>query len=338
MASMKEQPLELAVIVKGEIVESNFSEFELVIDNKLKSIKTNLKTDADFGQAVLDIKAMKTAETAIIEAKIIALEQMESVNDLFTKLDEKGEAVRTFRLNHEKKVKAKTDEVKKGIEDHAVNAINNDNPEAYRSNITEAMKGIRKLDNLKKAADEKAAEINALHEVNCQILDAVIKDHGAGIVPDLKTLLDEETGALRDQVARRVELAIAEKERKRLAAELEERNRKEAAQAKAKEPTSLVDTEDTLAIEPTPIPGQLPEPRKVDSLPTNRPAAQTTPEPAQEETQQEEAERFIRNAMASFASFRLARLALKHPKNIEAGKAFAFSIGTSWNDFADQTS
>ena len=310
MSATAEKPMELAVIVKGEIVQSNFEDFAKTIDEQLAKINTDLVTDADFGQAELDVKGLKLVERAITDARANVLAQMEGPNKLLMALEGKGEDVRSYRLGMERDIKAKKIEVKKSIVTEALDLISHDNPAKYQAQIEEAMKGKRNFDSLREAADGCANAISKRLERNHEVIAEFVKSNGSSIAPDVSRLEDMELDALREQLTRRAELAAAEAEKKRLD---DERRKAEAelAELKAKESAAPAKPE------------PLPEPPKVGAIPVKN-----TPEP---ETAAEEMKRYIAMVEECFAPARAARENLKHPENIEAAQVFAKTLGKAWS-------
>jgi len=329
MSKEKKPKNELAVIVRGEIIESNFEEFALQVDAHLATINTDLKTDADFGKAKDDAKGLRDAEKNMKGIKVDLLEQLESVNDLFSKLDDKQESVRVKALELENLIKTKTAEVKKEIVDTAVAVISEPSRENYRAEILLTLKGKSKLDSMREGANSCAEDIELRHIANRVIISEYTGEHGASIAPDASKLLDIDPSDLREKLTARAELAKADAEKKRLTDELAEIKRKEmAAQAEVKRNDDLRDSASTTT-------GRIeqPEPRKIDSIPATTPDLVRT----EDETERQEFDRFSAKVLMSFAEIKSPRAALKHPRNIEAAEKLAKGLLAAYTAFKNET-
>lgn len=318
------EKMELAVTVEGSIISSNFTDFQKQIKAYIDSIKTDLKTSEDFGQAELDVKKLKELESSISTSKAEAIGKMEAVSLLLDGIDGASGDVRDTRLHLASQIKTKKAEYKEDIENSAVESIDSQYKEDYRPAIQSAMKG-KKLEKLQDYASDEAGRINEKLEANRLIINDATLEHGNSIAPDTRALMKMDEDALREQLERRVELAKAETERKRLEAEAE-KAKAELAEIKRKEAKAAMG--DPVS---HPAQEQMPEPQKVGTIPTTRPVEQDVPATTPEgETRGEEEARFIAVLMASFKPVKEARLALKHPENIKAAKAFAESLKAAW--------
>lgn len=341
MSATKEKPLDLAITIEGKIIKSNFDDFKSLAVQQIESINYELNTDEEFGQAKEDVKKLDGFEKKLAESESNILKQMDEINTLITGCRELKDLSREKRLLLSRTINEQTAKVKKGIEDNAVASIEAENRESYRQRIVHAMKGKRTLETLEEAALKEASDINIHNQHSDAIISEYVKKYGSSIAPDSSALRNMDHAALRDQLARRAELAEEEKERKRLEAEaekakaeLEEMKRKEAE--KISEASEITDkannsTEQDKVIKPT----------KVDSIPVSYQAQNAEPTietPRKEETQLEEINRFISTAISCFAPLKQARENLKHPKNIESAGEFAKSLGAAWTKLKNQTS
>ena len=336
---MSNSGMALAVIVRGEIVESNFKLFAEKVETQLAEINTDLKTDEDFGQAELDLKKIKEIRSSLTDRKREILEQLEGVYGLVNGLESLDSGMLKVQSLLTKEVKSKKAEIKKDIVDCALSLIVSDNREKYRDEITATMRGKSNLASIKDGVQNAAEEINKRHAKNYEIINAATDEHGAGIAPDFLSLIDMAEYALMDQIARRVELKIQRKETERLESEriaaekeLADMKRKES-EALDQKNKSIPDRVKGKFKDPEPIKGStLPAPPKIDSIPTRKPAAQ------EEETAWEEMSEFLTIIESAFAPVKSARLNLKHQTNIDASNDFAKSLGECWMAFKKQTS
>ena len=107
-----EQLPALHVQVQGQVVASNLAEFKAHALAVIGAINTELQTDNDFADAEKTVKWCKDVENRLAAAKESALGQTASIDELFRALDEIAETARRTRLDLEKKVKAKKDEIR----------------------------------------------------------------------------------------------------------------------------------------------------------------------------------------------------------------------------------
>ena len=107
-----EQLPALHVQVQGQVVASNLAEFKAHALAVISAINTDLQTDGDFADAEKTVKWCKDVESRLAAAKDAALGQTASIDALFRALDEIAETARRTRLDLEKKVKAKKDEIR----------------------------------------------------------------------------------------------------------------------------------------------------------------------------------------------------------------------------------
>ena len=52
---------QLAIKVRGEVLSSNFDEWKLELIGEIQAVNTELKTDAQFAHAQIDVKRFKVA-------------------------------------------------------------------------------------------------------------------------------------------------------------------------------------------------------------------------------------------------------------------------------------
>lgn len=334
------EKLELAVKVKGEIVTSNFTDFQNYVREHLAGINQELVTDADFGQAELDVKTLKNAETSIKSAKVEALKQMESVEKLFAGLDDTSEEVRQARLSLEKKVKTKKAEVKQAILDTAYEAIIATYKGAeHRAELEQAIKGKRNLESIQEAASEYVEALNAKIEACRVVLNAHITEHGEKLVPDFNTLELGDPEHIKTQLELRVEKAKAEAaEAERKKREAEEAARV-AAEQKAEQERLVVEAAKIEAEQKAKEDAAKQEQTEVKTIP-NEPTPealaymqQVAANPVKPERDLAELVDLAGKIQAAFAPIKEARANLANDLNIEIAAEFAEETGRAWLKF-----
>src|SRR5690606_1291967 len=80
------------------------------------SINKVLVTDQDFANAEADVKFLKSVETRLVEAKTVALQQIQPIYDAFNLIDETGSGARQTRLEVEKLVDAQKKNLRNEIQ------------------------------------------------------------------------------------------------------------------------------------------------------------------------------------------------------------------------------
>lgn len=94
----------LAIQINGEVVRSNLPMFQAAAERFIETIKTDLTTDEDFATAEANVKFCKTAEDDLEGAKIAAIKQTASIDELMRTVDFIKDKLRTKRLVLEKLV------------------------------------------------------------------------------------------------------------------------------------------------------------------------------------------------------------------------------------------
>jgi hypothetical protein len=308
----------LTIETRGEVIASNVDEFRELVRGALANINRELKTDEEFGQAELDVKALKGAEDAVKAAKEKALADAEQLNALFRALDETGEEIRAPRLELEKLIAKRKEEVKNELVTEALAKLEcapRLRASAYGRSLQEAIKGKRTLDSMRKALDVTVTTHNALIGQARIAIDTFTWEHGKELVLDAEDLEVKGLDAVNAELRRRLEAVKAEEERKRLAAEAE-KAKAEVAQIKR----------DAAEVSKPPLP------------PVASPAAAPRPAPSAVEPPAADAgtewEAFKAKVMAAFAPVKEARAALQCPENQAKAQAFAEAVGQAWKGVA----
>jgi hypothetical protein len=312
----------LAIETRGEIITNNLPEFRELVREAIGKINRDLKTDEEFGQAELDVKALKSAEDAVRAAAIQAFD--EQLKALVDGLNATAEEIRAPRLELEKLIAKRKDEVKNELITEALGRLvcaPRLRASVFGKSLTEAIKGKRTLDSMRKALDVMVATHNAMIEKARVAIDTFTWEHGKELAMDAEDLEVKGPDNVNAELRRRLDLLKAEEEKKRLAAEAEkakaEVEQMKRAAAEASKPP----------LPPAPAPLAAPigtaAPR---SAPANQ--APTEMEAAAEWTD------FKAKVKAAFAPVKEARAALRAPENIAKAQAFADAVGQAWKEVA----
>lgn len=113
----------LHIEVAGNVLASNLVAFRETALTVIGAINTNLQTDEDFATAEKTVKWCGDVEDRLDAAKRHALAQTQSIESLFRAIDDIKEEARTKRLNLEKLVKARKEQIRREIVDGAVEAL-----------------------------------------------------------------------------------------------------------------------------------------------------------------------------------------------------------------------
>jgi len=171
----------LRIEVTGMVTASNLDAFKTHALAVFQGINRDLATDQHFADAEATVKWCASVEDRLAAAKQHALSQTESIDALFRAIDDVSAEARRVRLELDKLVKARKDQVRVEIAEAAlqrylgrVRELNVELmgvatiavPPALRSQIGESMKGRRTIDTLRDAAEtlltDDGAEAQAL--------------------------------------------------------------------------------------------------------------------------------------------------------------------------------
>lgn len=322
--------LTLTVAVKGEVVSSNLPEFREAVTLFLSEVNRDLTTDEQFGQAEIDVKRLKTIEDGIASAKVKALADAETLRTLFDNLDEANEEVRKARLELENLVKRQKESVKAALVATALNKVDcapHLRLKNYRERIEAAIKGKRTLDSMETALNQAVGMANEQIEKCRLVIEEWKKANDEDFPPDFDALIITSPDIVRLELQRRTEKKAADAERRRLE-KIAEDERAAARRAMA-EAQAAAKAQEAVAA---------PAPVVVNELPIREkaplPVTGETQAPEQQDDETAERVRFIALVRAAFAPIKAAREGLKHPKNIEAAKAFAAGVASHWETLA----
>lgn len=326
--------LTLSIAVKGEVVSCNLPEFRDAVTLFLSEINRDLVTDDQFGQAEIDVKRLKSIEESIVAAKKKALEDAETLRNLFDSLDDATGEVSKARLELEKLIKQKKESVKSALVATALNNINcapHLRLKTYGTRMDSAIKGKRTLDSMEAALNQAVGMANEQIAKCREVIAVWQKANDEDSPPDYDALIITSPDMVRLELQRRSEKKAADAECRRLEDVAEqERQKARAAQASAvaSAAPSEVDRrnewerqekEDKAAMQAAPAPQPI------------APAVVATPAP-EGETEEQELARYKAACLACFAPLKAARAALQHPANIEKAGKLAAAINAAWTE------
>ncbi len=277
----------LRIEVQGMVTASNLAEFKQTALAAIRSVNRDLKTDADFADADKAVKWCADVEARLKAAKEHALSQTASIDELFKALDDIAAESKAVRLDLDKLVKRRKDEVREQAVTVAaaelarhVRALNAElAPMALRpvpADFAASIKGLRSIASMQDALDTTLAGAKILADgqargirANVAAFKAATGDDRAlqALFADLGQLVHkaaDDFAAVLDQRITKHQADEAEKARKaaeqqtRLIAEAEQRAR-EQAQREA-EAAAQAQAAAALAAAAAPTPAPAPEP------------------------------------------------------------------------------
>ncbi len=231
---------DLIVNVTGAVNNSNLTEYRASALSFIENISTDLETDHDFAIAEKTIKCCDKSEKLIEKAKEAALSQTADIAKVFETLDELKESMRQKRLELNRLVKSRKEELKQSILNNGSSALSNHINEinlrlskvmlpAVDVDFAKAIKGKRNLQSMKDAVSDALAKgkieanrIASLIETNLKTL----LDEAEGydfLFNDLQHIATKEAGDFSNLVKARIsEHKQAEEEKARLQSEAEQ--------------------------------------------------------------------------------------------------------------------
>ena len=250
----------LRIELTGQVTASNLAEFKSTALAAIRSVNRDLKTDADFADADKAVKWCADVEARLKAAKEHALSQTASIDELFKALDDIAAESKAVRLDLDKLVKRRKDEVREQAVTVAaaelarhVRALSAElAPMALRpvtADFAGSIKGLRSISSMQDALDTTLAGAKILADgqargirANVAAFKAATGDDRAlqALFADVATLVHKPADDFRTLVAARIDThraAEARKEAERQAAEAariaaaEQRARDEAAAA-----------------------------------------------------------------------------------------------------------
>ncbi|MDH0639062.1 YqaJ viral recombinase family protein [Pseudomonas sp. GD03860] len=273
----------LRIDVTGMVTASNLDAFKAHALGVIANINTELSTDKDFADADATVKWCGEVEAKLKAAKEHALSQTESIDVLFKAIDDIAAETRRKRLDLEKLVKARKDQVRADIVMDAAKAlqVHIDQIDAtlggrirmpkVLANFAEAIKGKKQVSSLKEAADAElarakieASRIGDLIRLNIASLNELARQHGFlfqdaqelvlkandDLVPLIKMRINDYEQAeqqKRDDQARQQEEEKARQAQQQAVQQVQEPVRQPVNQINSPEPVATVTTTEAKA-------------------------------------------------------------------------------------------
>ena len=233
----------LLIQVTGAVTASNLPEYKAHALEVFKGINRTLSTDQDFATAESTVKWCADVESRLAAAKEHALSQTATIDELFRTIDDISAEARRTRLELDKLVKARKEEIRGEIVAGGIAALrehiaelNAAMPAAYMPQVPAdfagAVKGKRTLDSLRSAVNDELARAKiAASEVANRIHVNVKTLQASGlVVHDAAALVLKAPDDLAAIIANRVtaEQQRQEADRERIRREEQERADREA--------------------------------------------------------------------------------------------------------------
>lgn len=246
----------LRIEVTGMVTASNLEQFKAHALEVFKGINRDLQTDQHFADAEKAVRWCGDVEERLAAAKQHALSQTESIDALFRTIDEISAEARATRLELDKLVKARKEQIRNEILKEGVTALR-EHIDALNTRLGKpymppvpadfagAMKGLKTVSSLRNAVSTTLAnakiEANAIADridANLKALRDQAKDHAFLFADAAQLVLKAPEDCQATITARISEHKVAED--KRLA---EEERTKAEAQAKAQMEATVARTQ-----------------------------------------------------------------------------------------------
>ena len=260
----------LRIEVTGAVTASNLAEFKQTALTAIRSVNRELKTDTDFADAEKAVKWCGEVETRLKAAKEHALSQTADIDALFKALDDIGAEARSVRLDLDKLVKRRKDEVKEEAVMAARRALAQHiaalDAELFPVRVQPpavdfalAIKGLRSIASMQDALDTELANGKIAADAQARVIRAnraaLEAADAAGLFPDFAQVCTKPADDFANLIASR--RAVAEQrlqaERERIRAEeaarleREQKAREEAAAREAAQAQARADAEQRAA-------------------------------------------------------------------------------------------
>jgi hypothetical protein len=208
--------------VNGLAIASNLDEFRAAAAELVAQSKLPLNTDQEFADREALCKGFAEAEDRIKLMGEQVLGQFSDIERFIRELAETGEMFRQARLNSEKQVKQRKDEIKAGIAQEAqrelaahLATINSQLPPGIvvrpqQANFTELMKGLRNRNSIQDKVDAEVARLKLLINQQAERVasnHAVILPHLAShgfLFQEIQALLEQDQATMLAVVAQRI--------------------------------------------------------------------------------------------------------------------------------------
>jgi len=240
----------LVVQTEGKVVSSNLMIYQKAAEKFLSTIKTDLQDDQDFADAEYNVKFCGEAEQKLELAKAAALAQTSTIDEVMRTVDHIKAQFRAKRLELEKLVKVRKDQIKETILNEGkreymehVAALEAEiapiRLQLQQPDFAGAMKSLRTLASLHNAvntalANAKVAANQAAADVRAKLVwyNANVGEH-AGLFRDLQQIIgkayDDFQLVVRTRIADHVRAEEAKQQALRARIAAEEKAKAEAA-------------------------------------------------------------------------------------------------------------
>lgn len=242
----------LRIEVTGAVTASNLADFKSTALHAIRSVNRDLKTDGDFADAAKAVKWCEDVESRIKAAKEHALSQTADIDALFKTLDDISAEARTVRLDLDKLVKRRKDEVReqavmaarRALVEH-VDALSTElSPVRLQMPAVDfalAIKGLRTIASMQDALDTELANGKIAADAQARVIRAnraAMEAAEAGhLFPDFQQVCTKQPDDFANLITGRKAAAQQrlEAERERIREEEEAKaTARAAAEAKAK--------------------------------------------------------------------------------------------------------
>lgn len=211
----------LHITVKGEVQLSNIDEFREVALGAIRSVNRDLTTDQDFADAEQSVKWCEEVESRLKAAKEHALSQTASIDALFKTIDDISAEARKVRLELDKLVKARKEELRGGIVAGAMRELTQHIGKLLHrvgvntginatADFAGAVKGKRSLASIQDAVDTELARAKIAANDLADTMEANVKSlkgeaHDWGFLfPDLATVASKPAEDFANLLAARI--------------------------------------------------------------------------------------------------------------------------------------
>lgn len=221
------QNYNLEIVAQSSLIANNFHDYEVLANNFLNSINTELESDSDFAEAESNIKIIKSAETKLKNVEQAIFSSAADVNNVLSFLKDLQKELAEKRLLLSKLVNNKKQSIKTSMIEHAINDIetiikasagdnqyiqkylNHVNNHHYLTNLfTEEIKGKQSQKGIQQALDlVKVSVINQITKQALFVKQAIelITNENLYLFPDLHYVLAEDDYS--EIIAKRLENA-----------------------------------------------------------------------------------------------------------------------------------
>jgi len=208
----------LTVSIRGEVAASNLAEFKAVALGAIEAVNTDLQTDQDFADAEKAVKWCEEVESRLKAAKEHAQGQAASIDELFRTMDAIAAEARAKRLELDKLVKSRKEQIRNDIvwgaqtdlRDHVakLNArIGRQLVAMPSADFGGVIKGKRSLDSIKASVDEELARVKLAANDVADRIEINLKKltvENEFLFPDLASVVTKEADDFTNLLAMRV--------------------------------------------------------------------------------------------------------------------------------------